>query len=439
MSQKYRFYQRRQFIVALHFNKQIFVKIKVYHIDLLILLLLSYVVLVDMTNGFFMMNYVKLPISQVFKLLVLILFFLRLSFTKDFLIVLLIFFVFLIGPIHGLLVSKNLSNFGNDLVVSTKWANVPISFFFFKNLFQSPHFVQIKKNVITMIRRSVIFIAINLFIGVLGYGMAFYNHGYNNAVGTKGFIYAGNELTILILSLGFSIASYFYLNKRIKPFLLCLALFFGFSFFIVSKTVLLGVILVFLTPVFSKVKIKVSKKFVKNIFAVFFFLAPLLIFAAVIGVKESGVIERIQGSLKRNNNDWLTVILSNRNNFIKEGWVVFQEEFSFFGKLLGYGQKFHLELSGHLAEVDFFSLLFASGFLGLFVLLIIIVYWFVNANHLRKKQNYIFAPPVFLFLFFLVIVSNLSGHIFGSGIAGFFVGFSIALMFYKKSNFENQS
>ncbi len=414
-------------------------KIKIQYVDLLILFLLSYVVLVDMINGFFMMYYVKLPISQTFKFIVLLLFFFRLSFTKDFFTVLLIVMVFLIGPVHGLITSGDLSIFGNDLVVSTKWANVPISFFFFKNVFQSSHFSKVKKSMVKMIRKSVVFIGINLFIGALGFGMAFYNHGYGNAVGTKGFIYAGNELTILILSLAFAVASYYYLNKKTKPFLLCLLLFFVFSFLVVSKTVLLGTVLVFLMPIVSSIKIKVSKKFVRNAFATFIFLIPILVFTAVVGIRNSGIVGRIQGSLKRNNNDLLTVILSNRNNFIKEGWIVFQENFPLTGKIFGYGQKFHLDMAGHLAEVDFLSLLFASGYLGLITLILIIGYWFVNAHHLKKIQSYIFAKSVFLYLLFLVIVSNLSGHIFGSGIAGFFIGFTIALMFYKEPEFENQA
>lgn len=432
-------YQRWYIIVSFTPQERKVLKIKVRHIDLLILTLLSYVVLVDMVNGFFMMHYFKLPISQIFKFLILLLFFYRLSFTKEIIAVILIVLVFLIGPVYGLMATGNVSNFGNDMVVSTKWANVPISFFYFKNLFQSAYFQKIRKGMIKMVKRSLQFISLNLLLGALGFGMAFYNHGFNNAVGTKGFIYAGNELTILLLSVGFSIASYHYLNKRFKHYFLCFALFFLFSFLIVSKTVLVGVIMVFLIPVVANIKIKFSRKFINNAFAILLFLTPILVFAAIIGIRESGIIDRIEGSLRRNDNDWLTVILSNRNNFIREGWNIFRDDFSLAGKFLGYGQKFHLDLSGHLAEVDFFSILFASGLVGLAALILIILYWLMNANHLRKKEGYIFAPVVFLFILFLLIVSNLSGHIFGSGIAGFFIGFSIALMFYKKPlGFENK-
>ena len=113
-------------------------------------------------------------------------------------------------------------------------------------------------------------------------------------------------------------------------------------------------------------------------------------------------------------------------------------EFSLIGKMFGYGQSYHLELSGHLAEIDFLSLLFASGILGITVLFIIIYYWYINAINLKNIEGeFWYAKPVLLFLWFLIIAANLSGHIFGSGIAGFFIGLSLALMFYNPKMLSN--
>ena len=108
------------------------------------------------------------------------------------------------------------------------------------------------------------------------------------------------------------------------------------------------------------------------------------------------------------------------------------------GKMFGYGQSYHLELSGHLAEVDFLSLLFASGMLGITVLFIIIFYWHINAINLKNiKGGYWYSKPVLFFLWFLILAANLSGHIFGSGIAGFFIGLALALMFYNPNMLSN--
>lgn len=407
-------------------------KIKSRHLDTLILTLLSYVVLVDMINGFFMMHFNKLPISQIFKLLVLLLLLFRLSVIKEFPLLIILFCIFQIGAFLGLAKTGDFGAFRNDLVVATKWFNVPLSFFFFKNVFQNiKHNPNLLVKVKKVIKRSFTFLSINMFLGALGFGMAFYHHGFSNAIGTRGYIYAGNELTILLLAISFSIALYLYLNQEYKRY----ALFFGvtvlYAFLITSKTVLGGVIVVFLIPPMSQIKFRIKKKWLDYLLIIATIGIPLICYVFYLGITRFGVLDKIQRSMERNNNEILTVILSNRNNFIAQGWEVYKNDFGFFGKLFGFGQNYHLKLSGHLAEVDFFSLLFASGALGLISLVLLILYWVYSAYFLGRKGNE-YAKAVLWFLLFITIASNLSGHIYGSGIAGYFIGFSIALMFYKK-------
>lgn len=409
-------------------------KINLQKLDVLILSFLSYVVFIDMINGFFMIEYHKLPISQTYKIFLLILILFRLSFTKDFSIILILLLVFQLGPIQGLVVSGDFSSFVNDVIVSTKWFNVPLSFFYFKNIFLKGLDQKMTLKIRKFIRSSFKFILLNMLIGFLGFGMAFYNHGYNNAVGTRGYIFAGNELTILVLAIGFLIAVYFFEKKNYKKYFFSFLIFLIISFLITSKTVLGGVIIIFLIPVISNIRIKFKKKWLNYIVATLTFGVPMLLFLLSFGILYSGVIDKINYSLQRNNYEIVTVLLSNRNNFLEKGWEVYTEEFSFLGKLLGYGQNYHLQLSGHLAEIDFFSLLFASGILGLLFLFLLIFYWFANAIFLKKQHKFIYAKSVLIFLWFIVIAANLSGHIFGSGIAGFFIGLAIALMFYKNKN-----
>jgi hypothetical protein len=123
---------------------------------------------------------------------------------------------------------------------------------------------------------------------------------------------------------------------------------------------------------------------------------------------------------------------------VKQGWDVFANEFTWGGKIFGYGQGYHLQLSGHAAEVDFLSLLFASGILGVLFLILILCYWIINANHLKTIRGYIYAKPALIFLWFIIISSNLSGHVFGSGIAGFFIGLCIAMMFYNSHRYSHE-
>ncbi len=385
-----------------------------------------------MINGLAAMEFIKLPVSQIYKLVLLLLFFLRLAFTKDFVFVLALLLIFQIAPLAGLIKTGNFEAYISDVIIATKWFNVPLSFFYFKNLFQSSHFYRMRTMLKKVISRSFWFILINMGLGLLGFGMAFYNHGYPNAVGTRGFIYAGNELTILVLALGFLIACYYIARSDIKRYLMMLACFVLIAFLITSKTVIGGVIIVFLIPVLASIRFSFNRKWMDWIVASFVFGIPLMILAFYVGITRSGILEKLAFSMRRNDYDPLTVLLSNRNNFIRQGWEVYDQDYSIWGKIFGYGQQYHLELSGHLAEVDFFSLLFSAGYLGLFSLFFVIFYWLVNATYLKSVRGYIHARSSLIFLLFIVVAANLSGHVFGSGIAGFFIGLSLAIMYYKE-------
>src|SRR5690606_26495935 len=141
------------------------------------------------------------------------LFIIRLSVTEYFWFIVLILGLFLLAPLIGLMKHLNLNWFYEDVVVATKWFNVPLSFFYFKNLIQRPQFVRLKSSLKFFLKSSFFLISINMIIGAAGLGMSFYYHGYGNAVGTKGYIYAGNELTLLIVTLGFISACYFKKNN----------------------------------------------------------------------------------------------------------------------------------------------------------------------------------------------------------------------------------
>lgn len=410
--------------------------LKLKTLDKFVLFLLSYVVLIDMINGFFMIEMSKVPISQIFKTLILITLFLRLSKSKYFSFIILLFIAFQIGAVLGFIKTGSFDGLINDVVVSTKWFNVPLSFFYFKILFNKTKLdSSIPPKIYNFLKMSFIFLAINMILGMLGYGMAFYNEGYNNAIGTRGYIFAGNELTILLLAISFPLATNFYLNKEFKKYFLLFIVIMVFAFLMTSKTVLGGVIIVFLIPPISQCKFVIKKKWIDYFLLLLIFGLPVLSYTFFLGITKMGLIDKLKFAMRRNNNELLTVILSNRNNFIKRGWDVFVNDYDWYERIFGLGQKYHLELSGHLAEVDFFSLMFSSGIFGLSCLLVMIFYWLYRAYKLSQKGN-LYAKAVFIFIIFITIISNLSGHIYGSGIAGYFIGLCLALMYFEKHKIE---
>lgn len=385
-----------------------------------------------MVNGFFIMQVVQLPISQFFKLILITLFLFRLLKTKDVVYVALIFLAFQIAPLVGFIKTKDILFYFEDVVAATKWFTVPLSFFYFKNLFQGLHLKEVEKSIRNVVTRSTLFITINMVLGALGFGMAFYFHGYGNSVGTRGFIYAGNELSILVLALGFIISCYYKYREKYFNYFVFLIVFLVFSYLITSKTVLAGVFFVFLIPWLTTIKKTFQKKWLYRITTFLIIGIPFIAYMAYVGISESGVLKKAEYSMKMSRNDFLTFLLSNRNNFLIENWAVYKD-YSWFEKITGLGQNHLLNLADKSPELDFFTLLFASGLLGLLTLLMLLVYWLINAIHFSKSKKHIFAKQTFVFLLFLIVTANTAGHVFTSGVAGFYLGFAIALMYYKTS------
>lgn len=396
------------------------------------MLLLCFTVFIDMVNGFFLMQDIHLPISQLYKLILLALMAFRVFFTKDFLFFLVLLIAFQIAPLVGWIKTGNFATYIEDMVLATKWLTIPLSFFYFKGVFQASYFSKIYNWLKYTVYFALFFLFINLLLGALGFGMSFYFHGYGNAVGTRGFIYAGNELTILVLTIGFLVAVYLKQIKRYFLFAIGFLLFVIFAFLITSKTVLGGVLIVFLIPWVSTLSRKISTKWLKLAFLIALLAIPLLIGVFYYGIKKSGVVEKLKTSREMNDGDFLQTLLSNRNNFLIDGWQAFSNNYNVFEKVFGLGQSYYVNLVDSIPELDFFTLLFTNGYFGLLALLLLIFYWFLNAKHLSQNKDNIYANSVILFLFFITISSNLAGHIYSSAIAGFYIGLSLAIMFMNK-------
>lgn len=387
-----------------------------------------------MINGFFLMRDFHLPLSQVYKTLIIGGMFFRLIFIRDFLFLLIILFVFQIAPFAGFLKTGNISGFFKDIIVATKWISIPISFFYFKALFQANYFHKIYPYLKFAIGLAIFWLSINMILGAAGLGMSFYFHGYGNAVGTKGFIYAGNELTILVLTLGFLLACYLKQKKNYLSSILMLFIFLLFSFLITSKTVLGGVLIVFLIPWISRFSRKLKYKWLKILLVFIAVSIPVLIGTFYFGITQSGFLDKLKTSKKMNEGNFLETLLSNRNNFLIDGWRAFTENYNLLEQIVGLGQTYYVNLVDSIPELDFFTLLFTNGIIGLLTLLFIIYYWFVNTNSLSRFKKYSQAESVKIFLLFIIIIANLAGHIFSSAVAGFFIGLSIAIMFFNEES-----
>src|SRR5699024_5253380 len=196
---------------------------------------------------------------------------------KEFGFLLFLFMVFQVAPLLGYFKTHDASALYKDVVVATKWFNVPLSFFYFKTVLQSPQLNKIKKFIKRFLKMSFGFLSLNMLIGLLGFGVAFYYEGYPHAVGTRGLIYAGNELAILNVSMAFIAASYYKEKQKYLHYGLFFILFMVFAFLMTSKTVMAGTVIVFTLPWISTIKKSFSKKWVQRLFYFFLIGLPVLV------------------------------------------------------------------------------------------------------------------------------------------------------------------
>src|SRR5699024_4797353 len=117
-------------------------------------------------------------ISQAYKIVLIVLILFRLSPTKDFLPLLIVLFGFQIAPIAGWIKTGAIDTYFKDVIVASKWVMVPVGFFFFKTFFQNQTLSNKKTLLVRMIGLSLLFLTLNMVIGALGYGSAFYYDGY---------------------------------------------------------------------------------------------------------------------------------------------------------------------------------------------------------------------------------------------------------------------
>lgn len=386
-----------------------------------------------MFNGVFLRNNIALPVSQIFKFALTVLMVLRLIPIKEFGFLMLLFVVFQVAPLLGYLKTQDISALYKDIVVATKWFNVPLSFFYFKIVLQSPRLNELKRFIKRFLKISFGFLSLNMLIGVLGFGVAFYYEGYPHAVGTRGLIYAGNELAILNVSMAFIAASYYKEKQMYLHYGVFFILFMVFAFLMTSKTVMAGTVVVFILPWISTIKKSFSKKWVQRLFYFSLIGLPVLITGLVYGVTQSGFLRKLQHSNKVNEGDFWTIFFSNRNVFLKKAWGIYSEQYSAVEKIFGLGQHYFINLVEDSPEMDLITLFFTNGVLPLLVILVLIAYWFINAYYLGKQKENVFAKQVFVYLVFILILANTAGHILNSGISAYYIGLSLAIMFYRRN------
>ncbi|MDQ7916541.1 O-antigen ligase family protein [Mesonia sp. MT50] len=403
-------------------------------LDKSIIYLMLFLLPIDMVNGFLLTNNIILPISisQAFKMLIVLLIFLNLAqYPKQFFLSIFIILVLMVPSFFQLFKNLDFSLLMNDLIKITKYVIPIFAFLFFRNYLKK----DTSKLVFKLVNFSYFILVINILLKHLGVGYPMYNFG---DIGSKGFFYAGNEVSALLLILS-SIVS-FNLWKRNKFFYVLMALFnIVVALSIASKTSVFGVILIhILIPIKRPTIRKINLKIFANVFLVTLILLPAIVYYGWSYVKASSIYNRLYYFYDKF--DFLTFILSNRNVFLKDSLQVYLQEYNFLEKIIGVGQTSYEQMNHlKLVEIDVVDIFFAYAFIGLFLFIFALLFVGVQAVIFSKNiEKYLYANFVLMMLLILFVISSTAGHVFSSGMAGIYIGLIFSLFYISKASCKNE-
>ncbi|WP_206170504.1 O-antigen ligase family protein [Flagellimonas maritima] len=389
---------------------------------------MSIVLLVDSINGYFKLNNSSFtfPISQIYKTGILLLILLRLHRKAFFLFIIACTFSILFLPTILQFVQGYSVSIYSDSLKIVKYLTPIICFVYFRELFLQNRIWTIKK-LFFFIRISYIIIVVNVLMKFVGLGFSLYRSG----IGSKGYIYAGNEISTVFLIL-YAVLAFELIAKGKKiRFWVFFAFTINVAFVLGSKSAILGVLLVALLLRVRPLAILASSKKLGNFMVVSAVVIPLGIFWFLNRVVSSELFQN-RILYYYNKVDLLTLILSSRNLYFQTAFDIYKNNYNTLEKLIGIGQSRYEEITGHTIEMDFLDIFFAYGVTGIFLFLgtiLLACYLFYKR---KDNVNYPFARLSYLFFILLVIISSLAGHVFSSGIAGIFIGFVFAMTYLRR-------
>jgi hypothetical protein len=269
----------------------------------------------------------------------------------------------------------------------------------------------------------------NLLVGALGFGRSSYVLSDDSTVGSNGYIYAANELgATLIVLFGFSLHTTW--NNFRKYYVAMAILTLVCGVLVTTKTAMLAAfLLIFLIPIFNERKVFFNLTYlkIKLILPALIFLVLLIIFI-VDFLKGLGLYDKMVWVLSQKG--VIGVIWSGRDEFSQDLISVYLHKSTLFQQIFGQGSGGVTEHLGtkYAAEVDAVDTLVWFGFSGLFICLMMPIYFIRRAAKTFLNSNSLYTPCVLLVNLLLLFLSQLSGHVWMSGTLGISLGLLNALL-----------
>lgn len=380
---------------------------------------------IDMLNGFVLVNY-GLSISLSYKALVLVLITLFLMKKNKIVIILLLHITILIYILINIFNPCTTTDSVTHIDWLVKFIGIVLYFLFFKELIvEGRH-----DKLVTFVKLSFLFLSLNFLLAFLGFGYEM----YSNNVGRKGFIYAGNELSVAIITTTSILQILSLETRNYLKFLGITVVSLGMAAILTSKVAIFGVFIVSIILLLIHTLLQIQNfKVPKKIFS---FWAIAIVFFPIVFISViyyalyySNLWKRISYFYEKL--DIVTLLFSHRNLWATEALQAYLNNFTFFEQLFGKGKVWYSFISDQkMVEIDFIDFLMTYGILG--VIFIISFFTFILILLFKNKQQ----NPYFYYLLFIDIfilgISLTAGHVFNSGISGAILGAIFALSAYKK-------
>ncbi|MFZ6727576.1 hypothetical protein ACO0K2_18965 [Undibacterium sp. MH2W] len=330
-------------------------------------------------------------------------------------------FVALLIPIHAVLYEMDLPEILTNFQFQLKML---MSIFLYYVLY-----IQMKTRAISalQLKNIIVFnsvvLVVNVYLGIFGIGFGSYGEdALGEQLGSKGFFYAGNEVSITLVAI-YGLLCYQYretLKKYLWKFIFLILVFFVASISLLSKTAMLGFVLITLFSIHRFLSLRNKLKVMT--FSTLSLLATVSLWMPILEV----AIDRWLFHLDIHS-DLIYFITSGRSERIGDlGNLIFNAP-SVLSLVFGYG--WIAEKGRFSFENDFFDAIGVFGPLGLAFSLTWIG-WMISGFkvYIQKRSiNGIFTGYAMLII---ILISFIAGHVLMSVMAAPFVAL-VALVVSK--------
>lgn len=408
------------------------------YIDKTIIFLLTYYLLIDSLNGFLLLGLgLDFKLSVIYKSIVLVLIILALiNLNARFLIWgLTLFIALILGEATKIFLGLTAGDQIFFVIQHIFKLLTPLMLFIYLKSLIKKNYKYID-NVKHIIKINCIVYLVNILLGLLGFGFSTYGGDVNeSSIGVKGFFYAGNEISMLMV-----VFSAYFLGEAYKKnklhYLLGSIVWIVVGFAISTKTAMIATLmLVIFIPVIIERKALInfsSKKF-------YYFYSFLAVFVVVFfmllnSFMESNIYTRLV-YIYNKQGVW-GILLSGRDEFLSDLLEMFFYNNSVYNLMFGNGISFYAEKLKESTELDFPDIFLWHGIFGVLIVLGIF-FTYTRAAISRCTNNfYPYASIVLFTNVLLIIVSNISGHVFTSGMLGFLWPCFCILSFIKEPSYR---